>query len=95
MLNNLQSAWQNFKSKLGTVAAVVIGILTLAFLLEKSQKEGVEEKLLNKDSEDKDKELKDQQTALEQQNKQIQQQAEQEKKQPITEQEALDTLNNV
>ena len=87
--------WQQFKSKLGQIAAVLIGLLAALFLIERSQKQGLEEQLLNKDSIDKDKELKDQQAVLEQDNKQVEQQAEQEKKAPMSQDEALDTLNKL
>lgn len=89
------SFWANFKQKLGAVIAVVIGILALMFLTEKSEKEKAEETLLNKDTADKDKELDQQQTVLEQDNTKIQQQANQEKDQKLTQNETTDFLNKL
>lgn len=89
------NSWDNFKNKLGTILAVVIGLLTLGFFFERNQKENLESELLNKDVKDKDKELKEQGDALEAKNKQIAQQAVQEKSRPMTEQETVEFLNRI
>lgn len=87
--------WQKFKNSLGVVAAALIGILGLLFMIEKNQKEGVEEKLLNKDTKDKDDELKQQQDALAQDSQKAEDAATKEKEQTPSQQEILDDLNKL
>ena len=87
--------WEKFKNSLGVVVAAIIGLLSLLFIIERDQKESVEEKLLNKDVADKDVLLKQQQTELQQDSVKAEQQATEEKKAPMTQDETTDMLNKL
>ena len=87
--------WQSIKEKIGVIVTVIVGILTAAFFLEKSEKESAEIKLLNKDAEEKDQILKQQQDSIEQDTKKTENKAADEKKQPMSKDDTIDMLNKL
>jgi hypothetical protein len=91
----MSALWNTIKSKLVLAGAAVIALLAFLFLVEKSQKDSAEEKLLNAQADSKDKELKDQQTALEQQDKTIVAEGEKEKATPLTQDETVEMLDKL
>jgi hypothetical protein len=89
----MSNFWDSFKSKLGAIAASLIGLLAVLFFVEKKEKEDAEAKLVNATVDVKDKELADQQAAIEADTKQVQAQGEAAKAKEPSEQELIDFLN--
>lgn len=91
----MANLWTNIKKWFSLAVAILITLLTAAFLIEKKQKDDAEEKLLNQKVDAEDKALAAQGSTLEQDSKATEAAAEKEKEQVPTQDELVKDLNNL
>jgi hypothetical protein len=89
----LQTIWTRVKSVWATVAPFLLVFLAAIFMLEKHEKDGDDEKLLNARTDAEDAALKAQGDALAADSAKTEADAAKAKATPMTEQETLDFLN--
>lgn len=86
---------QKIRNSIGFIAAAVIAILGFLFLMEKDGKQEAQEKLVNKEADDKDKVLAQQEVVVQADVTKTEEQAKQKEAAPMTEQQTVDELNKL
>lgn len=86
---------QKIRNSIGFIAAAVIAILSLLFLMEKDGKQEAQEKLVNKEADDKDKVLAQQEVVVQADVTKTEEQAKQEEAAPMSQDQTVDMLNKL